>query len=250
MDLTGRWLHFLLIPIALSIELFYFTDRGTTMEKTWGGAFGVGTVVLCPLLFQQRGYGCRALSAVLMLSGVISFGAWTGSLYECTRQSANLLHLEGDPYLYYNPSLIGMKEILSRVQGQTVLAGKAQRAWFEAPCLAAFTNNRCYLGWTNAEESCGHPIEAHARQKEINDFYAGAMADPLGFLQTSNVTAVLVWPDDKMSADWLQKMKAQLSPEYTYFDCQGPTLDAAGVFLKKAVLPENLKVKPPAQPGA
>lgn len=72
MNLTARWLHFLLIPICICLEAFFFTDRGTTLEKTWSGGFGIGLAILYPIVFIQRGWLFRGLSVVLILAGLLS----------------------------------------------------------------------------------------------------------------------------------------------------------------------------------
>ena len=236
MSLAARWLHFLLVPILICVEAFYFSDRGTTLEKTWSGAFGIGMAILYPVLFIQKGWLYRGLSAVLILTGFLSLGAWTGGTFDGADWHGTFLHLEGDHFIQANPPLLRMEEVLGRVRGQTVLTGKSTKAWFESPCLPAFTENRCFLGWTNAEESCGHADEAHEREKETNAFYDGTAPEPLTFLEANDISAVLVWPGDKMSNEWLDKMKAQLDPEYTYFDCRGDGTDNAGMFLKRSAL--------------
>ena len=236
MSHAARWLHFLLIPIFLSVELFFFSDRGTTLEKTWSGTFGIGIAMLYPVLFVQQGWLFRGLSAVLVLTGFLSLGAWADGVYQSVDVGGSFLHLEGDHFIQANPQMRRMEEVLGRLRGQTVLTGKSTRAFFESPCLPAFTENRCFLGWTNAEETCGHPDEAHEREKETNAFYDGTLPAPLTFLEANDITAVLVWPDDKISNDWLDKMKAQLDPEYTYFDCRGDGTDNAGLFLKRTAL--------------
>jgi len=60
------------------------------------------------------------------------------------------------------------------------------------------------------------------------------MTDPLLFLQSNHIAAVLVWPDDKMSDEWLAKMRTQLGPEFIYNDCKGDDPNNAGVFLRRS----------------
>jgi hypothetical protein len=232
MDLAARWLHFILVPILLCTELFYFTDRGTTLEKTWSGTMGVSMAVLYPVLFLQKGWLCRGMSMVVAFSGLISLGAWTLGTYGYMAANGCFLHLEGDHFIQTTPQLHRMEEVLSSIKGRTVITGKAQGAFFESTCLPAFTGNRCYLGWTNAEETCGHPDEAHFREQQINDLYAGTVLDPLHFLESRDIAAVMVWPDDKMSDAWLDKMKLALAPGYTYVDCKHGGDDNAGIFMR------------------
>jgi hypothetical protein len=232
MSLPARWLHFVLVPILLCTELFYFTDRGTTLEKTWGGTMGAALAILYPILFLQRGWAFRGLMGLVAVSGLITLGEWTVGAYSYMQGSQCFLHVEGDHFLQGDPQLRRMEEVLNRIHGQTVITGKAKRAFFESVCLPAFTGNRCYLGWTNAEETCGHPDEAHLREQEINQFFAGATADPLQFLEARGIAAVLVFPDDVIPGAWLEKMQATLAPGYLYVDCRGDGPNNAGVFLR------------------
>jgi hypothetical protein len=124
-----------------------------------------------------------------------------------------------------------MLEALGRIHGQIVITGLSHHAWQESTCLPAFTENRCYLGWTNAEETCGHPDEANFREHQINDFFAGKMADPMPFLDLNKIAAIMVWPDDHIPDDWLAGMKKTLAPNFTYVDCKQGA-DNAGIFFR------------------
>jgi hypothetical protein len=234
MDLSvgARWLHLWLVPIALSVELFYISDRGTTMEKTLGGAFGIGQAVLYPLLFVQRGSLYRGLSFVVVASGLLSASAWATTCAENVDWNHLFCRLQGDYYLALVPSENRIKQALQGMHGQTVLAGRARHAWFKSPTVVAFTENRCYLGWTNAEEAAGRGVEANKREREIKTFYDGTMPHSLDFLENTGISAVLVWPEDKMSDAWLDEMKTTLSPKFQYVDCRIAGHENAGVFLK------------------
>lgn len=240
-SLAGRWLYLLLVPIFILTEFTYFTNRPTTLEKTLGGCFGIGMVAFYPLLFIQRSYFYRALSGLIVLAAAISLWGWTRSAYNGTDWSGSFMHLQGDHYMQEVPQLRHMEEVLRRLRGQTVLIGKNTVAWFESPSLPAFTENRSFVGWTNAEDSCGHHDEAHPRADDTNAFYNGTMPDPLLFLKANDIAAILVWPGDKMSDDWLAKMKTQLAPDFLYYDCKGTDPDSpdnAGVFIR-ASAPKN-----------
>ena len=232
MNMAARWLHFLFVPVMLCTEFFFVYERGTMLEKTWGCAFGMGMAILYPALFREKTWTCRLLAAAIMLTSFASLGAWTAGNYDYAKSNDVFLYLEGDHFLKDNPVLYRMKEVLSRIHGQIVLTGVAHYAWFESPVLPAFTGNRCYLGWTNAEEACGHPSEADLRQQQINDFYAGKMPEPLQFLKSEDIAAVMVWPDDKIPDGWLATMKTTLASDYTYVDCKGKGADNAGIFLR------------------
>ncbi len=234
---VAHWLHFWLVPIALSTETIYFSYYRTTfLEKTLGAAYGVGITVVLPLLFVQSGRFFRGLSGVVIFAGVVSITAWTVLSYT-TAWGPAVLHLEGDHFLQEDPVENTMEQTLKRIHGQTVLAGNAQYAWFGTPALAAFTENRCYLGWTNAEETAGHPAEADFRQKQINDFFEDDLPDPLRFLQDAGISAVIIWPEDQISDARLDVMKSQLRPAFSYIDCRTPGTANAGIFVESSLLP-------------
>jgi hypothetical protein len=188
--------------------------------------------MLYPALFAQKAWSSRVMSAVLALTGFASLGAWTFGAYNYTKGTDSFLHIEGSNFIKWNPSMARMQEVLGRIHGQNVITGIAHRAFFESTALPAFTENRCYLGWTNAEETCGHPDEANFREHQINDFYAGKLPDPIGFLAFNHITAVMVWPDDHITDAALEALKTTLTPEFTYFDCRQGAADNAGVFLR------------------
>jgi hypothetical protein len=232
LTLTARWLHFLIVPIFVFTELFYFTERQTCLEKTWGGVFGLGMAVLYPSLFVQRGAAFRALTGLIVVMAMISGCIWTWSVWSSTNMDTGFMHLQGDSFLRADPQCQRLEQTLGRIRAKTVLTGRSRNAFFESPSLAAFTENRAFLGWTNAEETTGNAEEAHARSQASNDFYDGKMASPLAFLQANAISAVVIWPEDKCPDEFIAKLKSQLDPAFTYFDCKGTGEDNAGVFLQ------------------
>ncbi len=246
MNAAERWLHFLFIPVLLATEVFFFDDRGTMLEKTWSGTFGIGMAMLFPPLFALRAWTSRILSAVILLTGFASFGAYTMGAYDYTKGTNSFLHIEGDNFIKWNAQQARLEEVLGRIHGQNVITGVAHRAFFESTALPAFTENRCYLGWTNAEETAGHPEEAHYREQQINDFYAGKIADPMPFLELNDIAAIIVYPDDHITSDWIAGMKKTLAPSYVYIDCKGDMPDNAGIFLRNPT-PDQAQPPQPVQ---
>jgi hypothetical protein len=239
LSFAGRWLHLWLVPIVLSVELFYINQRTTMMEKTLGGAFGVGQAALYPLLFTQRGWLYRGLSVVIVVSGLISAAAWTITSAEGLDWDHVFCRLEGDHFLHDQESQVRLEQTLRCLHGKTVVAGRARHAWFRSPTVVAFSENRCYLGWTNAEEVAGHPVEANEREREINAFFDGKIADPLEFLARANASAVMVWPEDKISDGWVDGMKQKLGAEFVYINCKGEDADNAGLFIRRELAPNK-----------
>jgi len=196
----------------------------------------VGLAILMPLIFMRKGWGYRLLSVFFILLGLRILGAWTLGAYNGAEWGGSALRIEGDYFLQRDPQFHRMIEVASQVRGQTILTGRASVAFFANPGVPAFSDNRSFVGWVNAEESAGHPDAAHERHDKANAFYDGKMDSPLEFLNDYAITAVLVWPDDKMSNEWLDKMKKQLEPEYTYFNCRNDdNPNNGGVFLKRGI---------------
>ena len=57
------------------------------------------------------------------------------------------------------------------------------------------------------------------------------MDKPLDFLRLNNIAAVVIYPDDEIPDDILQKLQTQIGPEYYYIDCKGDGSKNAGVFM-------------------
>jgi hypothetical protein len=65
-----------------------------------------------------------------------------------------------------------------------------------------------------------------------NDFYAGKMADPLGFLNANNIGGVIIWPGDQIPDAVIASLKTTLAPTYQYVEVRQNVWYNAGVFLR------------------
>jgi hypothetical protein len=90
----------------------------------------------------------------------------------------------------------------------------------------------CYIAWFFQEYQCGHGGEAEFRDQQANAFYAGKMTDPLAFLRSNHIAAVVIYPDDMIPDDILLQLREQLDSDYYYIDCKGSDPNNAGVFLR------------------
>jgi hypothetical protein len=131
-----------------------------------------------------------------------------------------------------------MLHIMEQVKKATFLSGKAAWCYNEAPALAVFTGNRSYSAWFYFESVANYPREAEYRSGRNNDFYAGAIADPLKFLHDNNITGVVIWPDDAIPDDYLATLQTKLASDYEYIDCKGEGAQNAGIFLRRPLPPE------------
>jgi len=119
------------------------------------------------------------------------------------------------------------------------LPGKSVWSYNMAPSIIGFSENRCYIAWFAQEYQCGHGGEAEYRDQMTNDFYAGKMSDPLSFLRSNDIAAVLIWPEDAIPDDLLAQFQKQLGSDYFYVDCKQGGANNAGVFFLQNTAPNT-----------
>jgi hypothetical protein len=107
--------------------------------------------------------------------------------------------------------------------------------------LATLTGNRSYSAWFYFESVADYEDEALYRSKLNNDFYAGALPDPLKFVRDNNITGVLIWPGDNIPDNILGALRKALAADYEYIDCRGAGGSNAGVFLRRP-LPRDVRL--------
>ena len=184
------------------------------------------------LFFRWRGLGFRLVTAALLLSACISLGGWVRATFHWVAWD-EFCHLEGNRYLTNDAQKNRILHVMTQVKNQTFLSGKSVWCYNESPSPAVFTGNRSYLAWFYFESVADYEDEALYRNKLNNDFYSGAMADPLKFLVANDIAGVLIWPDDNITNDFLATLTKQLDPAYQYVDCRGDGAQNAGVFLRR-----------------
>ncbi len=223
----------LILPILLIFfELVTFADRGLTIEKNWGAIYGAALVTFLPLIFVQKAVPYRFLTVLFICLAVIFIPCWAVKLYDGS-WGGNVLNLRGDTAIVADPQKKRLLQVLRRLHGETILNGKSAEAYNESPSLVGFSGNMCYIAWFFQEYQCGHGGEAEFRDQQSNAFFAGTMPDPLAFLRNNNIAAVVIYPDDKIPDDILQKIKDQIGADYFYIDCKPGGDDNAGVFMRQ-----------------
>ena len=132
--------------------------------------------------------------------------------YKCVHQgwSGNVWHFRGDVAIVVDPQKQRILQVLERYHGVTVLSGKSAEAYNECPSVVGFSENMCYIAWFFQEFQCGHGGEAEFRDKQSTDFFAGTMTNPLAFLRSNNITAVVVYPDDNIPDNIVQNVARTL----------------------------------------
>jgi hypothetical protein len=125
-------------------------------------------------------------------------------------------------------------EVAGRLNSATILCGKPSWGYILSPAVANFSGNRAFVGWTYPEELAGHEHEAVARSKFSDDFYSGRVSDPLPYLGSHDVAAVVIWPEDEIPDDILAQLQKALARDYLYIDCKRDGPNNAGIFLRKS----------------
>jgi len=233
LSLAGRWFH-AAIPIVL-LWLEFVTvgdDRQLQIEKMWGAIYGAGLVTVVPLAFAQRNLSFRFLTIFMLCTMTISMAWWLKADYG-TIDGPSFCRLQGNQYLVGDPQKKRLLEVMSRMHGLTFLPGKSVWAYNQAPAAISFSKNKCYIAWSFQEKQYGRVDEAAYRDNLNNSFYAGNMPDPLPFLRANHISAVLIWPEDKVSDDLLNQFKKQIGQDYYYIDCRMDLPDNAGLFVRQ-----------------
>ena len=241
LPLFGRWVHLAWAVLMIAVEFCTFGDRGLTTEKMWGALFGAGLVTLVPMIFVQRGIIFRVLTVLLLVTNGLCLGGWLKSIYYDPLNRSQYFRLQGDSFLVDQPQTKRLLQTLSVLHGATILPGKSYWAYNEAPALIGFTENRCYVAYFHQEDQAGHNGEAEYRSSLNNEFYRGTLASPLAFLRANDIAAVLIWPDDQISDDLLQKIQSEIGSAYFYVNCKMDGPHNAGVFMRQA---QNASVDP------
>jgi hypothetical protein len=200
----------------------------------------VGTFLY--LLLHSRGRRFKVVVLLLLFCSGVSLFSWMDNTWRWAPWKDTVFHLEGDGYVIGkingSEQKRRMLQLLMQVKHATFLSGRCAWCYNESPTLATFTGNRSYSAWFYFESVADYPEEAEYRAKLNNDFYAGALADPLKFLRENNITGVIIWPDDVIPDDYLATLEKALAPDYEYIDCKADGPHNAGVFLRRPLPPE------------
>ena len=223
--------------LLIFVEVVTFDSRTLTVEKMWGAVYGAGLVTFLPLVFAQISTPYRLMTMLYMFISVIFIPCWF--LIEWDQAwRPTVLHLQGNTVFTQDPQKKRILQVLSRYHGVTVLSGKSEESYNQSPSLVGFSENMCYIAWFFQEFQCGHGGEAEFRDHQSNDFYAGKMADPLAFLRSNNITAVVIFPDDKISDPHrATRSRTSLPSDYYYIDCRSNGENDAGVFVRNPGVP-------------
>ena len=233
LSLAGRWLHAAVFIFFIWLEFVTVGDRPLQIEKMWGAIYGAGLVTVVPMAFARRGLVFLILNSVMLFIMTICMVVWLDVDYGNVDWPC-FCRLQGDHYIVVDAQRKRLLQVMSQMHGLTFLPGKSVWGYNQAPAVIAFSKNKCYIAWYFQEDECGHVDEPNYRAKLNNSFYAGTMTDPLPFLRANNISAVLIWPEDKISDDLLNQYKKQLGLDFYYIDCRMDLPDNAGLFVRQS----------------
>jgi hypothetical protein len=240
MDLRSRWIHAALPMLYIGAEVVTFGDRKMTTEKMWAGIYGIGLVTVLPMIFARPGVIFRLFSAFLLLISAICLRAALIEYYPNPLTANNLFQLQGDSWVRDDVQKQRLLEVMQRLKAATILPGKSYWNYSQAAAVVSFSGNKCFVAYIINELYYGRRAEAYYRNEINNEFYDGKMADPLALLSGENIDAVLIWPEDAISDQLLQKFKDQLKSEFFYVDCKMDGPNNAGLFVRQAPLKDSL----------
>jgi len=220
------------LPIAfLGMEFYTVGSRFDWTGKLWCYLYGAGWITLFPAVCMRRAIFFRLLTLILVVSSLCSFWAWASFYWRDNAwNNVEMLHLEGTGPYRCDPVRSKLLLTLSRVKGKTILTGKTDNG--SSPFLAAFTGNRIYVAWADLiDVLISGDVQRMAQQagREVDDFYDGKCNNPLLFLRTHDISAVVIHPDDNIDPHIIDTLKKKLAPYYEYVDCHGDN-ENAGVF--------------------
>jgi hypothetical protein len=253
-----RWILVAVPLMLIGVELITVEGRYNTVEKMWGYTYGAGLIALFPIVALRAGFdeafvrarasglsgffppllawtglGCRILTLVLLFSACVSLYGWLFNAIRWAPWNGGICHLEGDHYIIIDDQKKKMLQVMKQVKGGIFLSGKCIWCYNESPALAVFSGNKSYIAWSYFESVADYPDVATYREMMNNNFYEGAMTDPLTFLTTNRITGVVIWPDDDIPDAVLAKLTSQISPAFDYIDLKGNGGKNAGVFLRR-----------------
>ncbi len=233
----ARWLHAGVPILLIFFEFFTIGDREPLLEKIWSDLYGIGLVAFLSLVYVQRAWPYRVLTVIMVGVTFASLHAWWIESTKGVDWGQSAFRLQGDQAYYDDTQKRRMIQAMQRLHGATVLSGRPGWAYTQGPGVATFSENRSYIGWSYPEVLAGNAEEPYYRDQLSDQFYEGRMADPLGFLASNNIEAVLIWPEEKITDAILAQLKIQLAPNYYYVDCKMDEPDNAGIFFR---FPETL----------
>ena len=227
----------ILTPLAFAaVETFNVGQRYDMTGKLWGMVFGAGWILFIPAIAAQRAWIYRIFLALLMAESVLSLCFWVQHDWD-RMNNDDIGHLDGYGPLRWNIRKAKLLEAVSQLKYQTIIPGKSSWSYCESPALAHFTLNRVYVTYSVITDFGFYTNglgEGWKREVPVNNLYDGKCENPLAFLRQRNIAALVIYPDDNISDENVQKLKQALEPYYSYEDYRDGdplTPPNAGIFV-------------------
>jgi uncharacterized membrane protein len=208
----GLSLFFVCLWAALlaGTEFFYNHDinsgtweRFNSSLKWWGWIYAAGILSLGALNLGSRSRFCRYASLIVILLPCIQVYDYGVQYIRTPKESAG--KLDGTDWLTRDTALRDIVSALqARPDGICIDSGNAFGNT-DATALAIFGNKQAFMGWP-VQEGIWREFRTEVRDRvsQVDAFYSGKMANPLGWLLENNVRYVL----------WLQKDNDNLNARF------------------------------------
>jgi len=230
--------------LLIGLEFYNIGARRDTTGKTWGMLYGTAWAVFIPTMLGTRSYILRGVAALFVIACVISTCFWVDYVHR-TMNPDDFCLLSGQGDLRTDPAKGRIYKTVSMVNHKIILVGKSTWCFSVNPLLATLSDNKAYVAWCFYCATLFNPDsfdEASVRDKDVNDIYAGKKDDAEQFLRDHHIAMLVIWPDDNIPNDVLNKLRSELTLGYLYKDCRGmnPAPDApnAGVFVDRLSIPQ------------
>jgi hypothetical protein len=225
--LTTRTIHpavgiiIILGPIAFTgVEFFNVGARFDMTGKIWGFIYCAAWASFIPAIAMRRSWVYRVMFGLIVLNCALSLGYWT-TYYWKTVDPKDVGNLDGKGDLRLDDRKARILNALLPLKDQVIITGESAWSFCPSARLANFSGNRDYITWSF---NCDNDMfrngvgEGWRREKALNDLYDGNNPNPLLYLRQRNIAALVVWPDDNIKDEVVEKLKEQLAPSYQYED--------------------------------
>lgn len=225
-------------PIAfLGVEFYTVGARFDMTGKIWGFTFCAAWATFIPAIATSNRRIFQILFGLIVINCTLSISFWTYYYAQTIDWKKDVGELEGKGDLHWDNSRARILNALIPLKDQIIASGKSGWSFCPSARIANFSGNREYITWSfncDNDNFRNGLNEGEKREIELNDFYDGKNPDPLLFLRHRNIAAVVIWPDDDIKDDVLNKLKQQLAPSYQYEDLRdlhNQTPPNCGIFI-------------------
>jgi len=202
------------------VEYYTVGARFDMTGKIWGFTFCTAWAVFIPAIATSRSWVIRALFGVIVLNCGISFCFWS-SYYWNTIKWEDIGQLEGKGDLRWDNQRARILNALIPFKNRIISSSVSSWSFSPSARIANFTGNRDYITWSfncDNDNFRNGLNEGEKREIQLNAIYEGKNPNPLLFLRQHQIDAFVIWPDDNIKDDIIDRLKVQLAPSYQYQD--------------------------------